>query len=87
MGKGSPAGQGQTHEVRLVDGCFGRGVYVRVRKMETEALKGQIWQVPYAIFGGILVLEGQDCFSGYLGNYFSDYFRTTFRTMHNNIGV
>lgn len=33
-----------------------------------------------AIFGGILVLEGQDCFSGYLGNYFSDYFRTTFRT-------
>ena len=33
-----------------------------------------------AIFGGILVLEGQDCFSDYLGNYFSDYFRTTFRT-------
>ena len=26
-----------------------------------------------AIFGGILVLEGQDCYSDYLGNYFSDY--------------
>ena len=38
-----------------------------------------------AIFGGILVLEGQDCFSDYLGNYFSDYFRTTFRTMRNNV--
>ena len=26
---------------------FVGGVYARVRKMETEALKGQIWQVPY----------------------------------------
>ena len=26
-----------------------------------------------AIFGSILVLEVQDCYSDYLGNYFSDY--------------
>ena len=34
---------------RLVDGCFGRGVYARMRRMKTEALKGQIWQVPYLV--------------------------------------
>ena len=33
--------QGQAHEVRLMDGCFRRGVYARVRRMKTEALNGQ----------------------------------------------
>ena len=28
---------------------FGRGVYARMRRMKTEALKGQIWQVPYLV--------------------------------------
>ena len=28
---------------------FVGGVYARVRKMKTEALKGQIWQVPYLV--------------------------------------
>ena len=57
---------------------FVGGVYARVRRMKTEALKGQIWQEPYLV--AYWFWRGQDCFSDYLGNYFLDYFRTTFRT-------
>ena len=58
--------------------------------VERKALKGQIWQVPYLV--AYWFRRGQDCFSDYLGNYFSDYFRTIsglffglFRTMRNNV--
>ena len=71
--------------LRLADGLrwsvLGKNI---IEKMCKKAGCGEAPQaganMASAIFGGILVLEGQDCFSGYLGNYFSDYFRTTFRT-------
>ena len=70
-GRGKPRRRGQTRQACLVDRCFGRGVYARVRRMKTEALKGQIWQEPYLV--AYWFWRGQDCFSDYLGNYFSDY--------------
>ena len=61
-GEKSPAGGGKRTRCVWRQDDFGGGVYVRVRRMKTEALKGQIWQAPYlvaywfwrALQGGIL---------------------------------
>ena len=56
---------------------FGRDVYVRVKRMKTEALKGQIWQVPYLV--AYWFWRGRTVIWIIWG--------IIFRTMHNNIGV
>ena len=65
---------------------FVGGVYARVRKMETEALKGQIWQVPY--LAAYWFWRGRTVFRIILGIIFwtiSGLLFGLFRTMRNNV--
>ena len=71
---------------RLVDRCFGRGVYARMRRMKTEALKGQIWQVPYLaaywFWRGRTVIR---IIWGIIFRTISGLLFGLFRTMRNNV--